>query len=53
MKKRQFQQEKQKILAKAEISVATEKFYVSTGSQENQQKLCRNCLTNFHIYQFN
>ena len=42
MKKRQFQQEKQKILAKAEIFVAIEKFYVAIGSQKNQQKLCRN-----------
>ena len=35
MKKRQVQQEKQKVLAKAEIFVAIEKFYVVTGSQEN------------------
>ena len=42
MKKRQFQQEKQKILAKVENSVTTKKFYVTTRSQENQQKLCRN-----------
>ena len=42
MKKRQFQQEKHKILAKAENSVMIKKFYVVTGSQENQQKLCRN-----------
>ena len=42
MKKKQFQQEKQKILAKAKIFVVIDKFYVVIGSQENQQKLCRN-----------
>ena len=42
MKKKQYQQEKQKILAKTEISVVAEKFYVATGSQENQHKQCRN-----------
>ena len=42
MKRRQYHKEKQKILAKAEISVVTKKFYVMTGSQENQQKLCHN-----------
>ena len=42
MKKRQFQQEKQKILAKVENSITTKKLYVAIGSQENQHKLYRN-----------
>ena len=36
MQNSQYHQEKQKILAQAEISVVIEKFYVTTGSQENQ-----------------